>query len=167
MGGLPVVGSMLGGKGATEGLMSMASEAFAMGKPAMQAGLGMFTDAVNTGQGPDIRQPVYSQAAEKSLQASNQTQAGMADDFARTGMAGTPFAEAMLKQVDQQGRQNAYTAPAQMENEDYWKILSTFFPASGQLMGMGTQGMGTAGGLENQQMQQLMQLGMSFNPMSK
>ena len=153
-------------KGATDALVGLAKDAFALGKPAMKAGLGMFTDAVNTG-GVESRQPIYSQASEKSLQAANQTKIGMADDFARTGIAGSPFAEAMLKQVTQQGATDAMRAPMEMENQDYWKILSTFFPGAGQAMGMGMQGMGTAGGLQNQQMQQLMQLGMSFNPMSK
>ena len=172
LGSIPVIGGAAegmggkGGKGASDALLGMAADSFAMGKPAMKAGLGMFTDAVNTG-GVESRQPIYSQASEKSLQAGNQAKLAMAEDNARTGLAGTPFAEAEMKQVDLTSRQSTHTAPMEMENQDYWKILSTFFPGAGQAMGMGMQGMGTAGGLQNQQMQQLMQLGMSFNPMSK
>jgi len=134
----------MGGDGSkTSGQQStsdMSQAAFFAGMPAFQAAMDMFTNTVNTGMGPESRQPIYSQAAEKSLQASSQAQAKLGEDMARIGLTGTPFEERAMREIDQEGRLNARNIPMQMENQDYWKILSTFFPGAGGAIGQGIQG---------------------------
>ena len=132
-----------------ESTQDMSQQAFDMGAPAMQAAMKMFQETINTG-GVQARQPIYSQAAEKSLQAGNQAKIAMAEDNARTGLAGTPFAEAMMKQLDLTSRQNAVAAPMAMENADYWKVLSTFFPGAGDSMGQGIESMTALTGYDTQ-----------------
>ena len=59
-GGAAGAGGKKGGGGGDTAAMSR--ESFDMSKPAMQATIDMFMDAVNTGMGPESRQPIYSQA---------------------------------------------------------------------------------------------------------
>jgi hypothetical protein len=151
---------MGGGKGsdkASKALEGIAKKSFDIGEPAMQEAMNVLLNALQTG-GVESRQPVYSQAVEKSMQASNQAQVAMGEDFARTGTAGTPFAQNILASMMQQGAQQAAMLPVQMENEDYWKILSLFFPGAGQSMGMGIQGMGQAAQIEQMRNQAMMDL---------
>ena len=138
-------------------LQGISQKAFNIGEPSMQAAMDMLHSAITTG-GVESRQPVYSQAVEKSMQATSQAQQAMADDFARTGIAGTPFASQIMGSMQQQGAQQANMIPTQMENEDYWKVLSLFFPGAGQSMGMGVQGMGQAASVEAQRMNAMMQM---------
>lgn len=133
----------MGGSGAKtsgeDATSDMSQKAFDSGYPAFDAAMQMFTETINTG-GVQSRQPIYAQAAEKSLQAGNQAKIAMAEDNARTGLAGTPFAEAEEKQLDLTSRQNAAMVPMQMENADYWNVLTNFFPGAGGAMGQGIQG---------------------------
>ena len=140
-----------------DALTAMSGKAFKMGEPSMQAAMDMLYSAISTG-GVEARQPVYAQATEKSMQASNQAQAGMADDFARTGMAGTPFAQQILGSMQQQGAQAANNVGTQMEENDYWKILSLFFPGAGGSIGQGIGGQGQAASVEAQRMAAQMQM---------
>jgi hypothetical protein len=136
---------------------AMSQEAFDISKPGMEAAMGMFMDAINSG-GVQSRQPLYSQAAEKSLQASNQAQIKLGEDFDRTGISGTPFAERAFRGAEQKGQLNAARIPMEMENTDYWKILSTFFPGAQSGMNSGISGMGPAEGIDANQMMAMGQL---------
>ena len=136
----------------------LSQQAFDIGAPAMRDAMKMFRDATATGQGPESRQPIYAQAAEKSLQAGNQAKLTMAEDMSRAGLAGTPFGEAAMKRIDLDSRQNAAMVPMDMQNTDYWNILSTFFPGAGGSMGQGIAGMGDAAGSEAQMYASMNQL---------
>lgn len=141
---------MGGGKGSTENLDALnaiATKSFDIGEPSMKAAMDVLYQALTTG-GVEARQPVYAQAAEQTMQASSQAQRAMADDFSRTGIAGTPFAQQIMASMAQQAAQQAALVPTQMAEQDYWKILSLFFPGATQTMGMGVQGMGSAAGAE-------------------
>jgi hypothetical protein len=135
---------MGGGKGGmNQDLADMSSAAFKMGKPAMQAALDTFMEALQTG-GVESRTPKISQAVERTGQMQSQAQASMAEDMARSGVSGTPFGQQIMASMQQQGAQQLAYLPTQMQTEDYWKILSMFYPGAGASMGMGVQGMGTA-----------------------
>ena len=150
---------MGGGKAAPnlDALSGMSNKAFKIGEPAMRSAMDLVNEAISTGS-VEARQPAYAQATEKSMQASSQAQASMADDFARTGLAGTPFASQIMGSLMQQGAQQANMIPVQMATEDFWKILSLLFPGAGQSMGMGVQGMGTAAGVEQAANAAMMQM---------
>ena len=144
-------GIMGGGKQPeqNDALAAMSQKAFKIGEPAMQEAMDAVVSALQTG-GIESRVPHYQQAVEKSLQASNEAQVSMGEDFARTGIAGTPFAQDIMSSMIQQGAQQAAYLPTAMQTEDFWKILSIFFPAAGQTMGTGVSGQGTAAGVEAQ-----------------
>ena len=156
-GGMGAAGGKKGGGGGDTAAMSR--ESFDMSQPAMQKSVDMFLNAANTG-GVESRQPVYSQAAEKSLQASSQAQKKLGEELTRTGLEGTPFAERAQREIEQTSQLNAARIPMEMENADYWKILTGMGPAATGGMSTGIQGMGVAEGIEAQQfvaMSQLMQ----------
>lgn len=143
--------------GSVDATADMSQQAFDIGAPAMKDAMRMFQETINTG-GVQARQPIYAQAAEKSLQAGNQAKIALGEDMDRSGLAGTPFAEAAEKRIDLDSRQNAAMAPMDMANVDYWKILSTFFPGAGGSMGQGIQGMSNAAGAEAQMYASMNQL---------
>lgn len=138
-------------------LAGIAEQAFGMSRKPMKAGMDMLYNAISTG-GVEARQPAYSQAAEKSMQASSQAQQSMADDFARTGIAGTPFAQQILGSMKQQGAQQASYIPTQMAEQDYWRVLSMFFPGAMGAMQTGVGGMGQVAGAEAAMNSAMMQL---------
>ena len=156
-GGMGAAGSKKGGGG--DSTAAMSQESFDMSKPAMQKSIDMFLNAANTGMGPESRQPSYSQAAEKSLQAGNQAQKKLGEELARTGLEGTPFAERAQRDIEQTSQLSAARIPQQMEDAD-WRMIMGMGPMAAGGMNTGIQGMGVAEGIEAQQliaMSQIMQ----------
>ena len=149
-GGMGAAGGKKGGGGG-DATAAMSQEAFDMSKPAMQKTVDMFMNAANTGMGPESRQPIYSQAAEKSLQAGNQAQKKLGEELARTGLDGTPFAERAQREIEQTSQLNAARIPQQMEDSD-WRMIMGMGPAATGGMNTGVQGMGVAEGIEAQQL---------------
>jgi hypothetical protein len=154
----------MGGNGKSDNqnmTSAMSENVFGAAFPAFEGAMGMFTDAINSG-GVQSRQPLYSQAAEKSLQASNQAQIKMGEDFDRTGISGTPFAETAMRKTKQQGQLGAARAPMEMENQDYWKILTTMFPGAQSGTTVPIQSMTALTGMDAQLTGDLLDFGASF-----
>ena len=142
---------MGGGKSApiNDALAGLSKEAFNLGKPAMQQALDVFRNTLATGKF-EARTPQINQAVESSMAASGQAQRTMAEDLSRAGMAGTPYAMSILGPMQQQAAQQAAYIPTQMRTEDFWKVLSLFFPGAGQSMQTGIGGLGSASQAEAQ-----------------
>jgi hypothetical protein len=77
------------------------------GVQGVSSGYGGMLESALKGQGSAGNIPIIQQAVERSKQATSQTLAGTSDDLARSGLAGTPFGQAIMAQTQQQGNQAA------------------------------------------------------------
>jgi len=77
------------------------------GAQGVSSGYGGMLESALKGQGSAGNIPIIQQAVERSKQAASQSLAGTSDDLARSGLAGTPFGQAIMAQTQQQGNQAA------------------------------------------------------------
>jgi hypothetical protein len=138
-------GDLTGKSTAATGQLSDVSNAmFGMTAPAMNTAMDMLTKMLKTGEAPNARTPQIGQAVEKSMQASSQAERSMTDDFARTGIAGTPFASSILGGMRQEGAQRTAGIQPAMEDANFWKYLAALMPGMSTGMGQSMQGFGGA-----------------------
>ena len=143
-----------GGKGggggttpATDLLMKIAGDTFAMSKPGLQTSLNALQEMLTTG-GMQARQPVYGKAVEASQRAGSQAQSQTAEQLARTGLAGTPFGERTMADTAQQSAYQTSQIVPGMMNEDYFKTLTMLVPLLTGVQSSSLAGMGQASGAQ-------------------
>jgi acyl CoA:acetate/3-ketoacid CoA transferase beta subunit len=100
--------------------------------------IDQFMDILKTG-GSQAITPTISRAVEASKQATSQSMLQTQGEMARTGLAGTPFAAAVLGQTSQQGNQATARIGPEISME-LLKMIPNFLmgQASTSVSGMGT-----------------------------
>ena len=117
-----------------EFLEFMGRQLFAETTPLRQDLIGQM-EAALSGEVEGGMIPLISRAVESTRQAASRTEQATTDELARTGLSGTPFAEAILGQTRQQGEQ----AATQAETNIIAQLMSgipAFVLGQGQAMTM-------------------------------
>jgi hypothetical protein len=117
-----------------------------MAKPALSAYSGQAAEALKTG-GVNANIPSINSAVDASRQSSSQSETQMREQLARSGLAGTPFAETIMSQ--QQGADSARTGaiPAEAAQSFIGQAIPQLEGQAGRAAGA----ISGAGGLQNTQ----------------
>jgi hypothetical protein len=115
-----------------------------MAKPAISTYNQQAAEALKTG-GVNANIPSINAAVDASRQSSSQSETQLREQLARSGLAGTPFAETIMAQT--QGGDAARTGAIPAEATQAF-IGQTVPTLEGQA-NAGTSAIGTAGGLNN------------------
>lgn len=117
-----------------------------MAKPALSAYSGQTAEALRTG-GVNANIPSINAAVDASRQSASQSETQMREQLARSGLAGTPFAETIMAQ--QQGADSARTGaiPAEATQSFIGQAIPQLEGQAGRAAGA----ISGAGGLQNTQ----------------
>ena len=125
-------------------LASIGLQDWRMAKPALQAYSSQASEALKTG-GVNANIPSINAAVDASRQSSSQSETQLREQLARSGLAGTPFAQTIMAQ--QQGTDAARTGAIPAEATQ--AFIGQAVPQLEGQAGRAASAIGGAGGLQN------------------
>jgi hypothetical protein len=137
-----------GGKGENksgEALGKIAQRFFGETTPLRRELIGQYEEGLTTG-GVGARMPIISKSQEASRRATSNTLAGLDQQLAQSGLAGTPFGVQQRTEAEQRGRYATSQIPTQIVGQMLAQIPG-FVTGSNQVT---VSGLGQAAGAEAQ-----------------